>query len=334
MGFFSRLLGFLRKKPVAITLSFTVTVLALWIAVRGVDLEQAFWATVSIPLWPLFVAFLFLIVGTLIRGVRWHLLMRRQGSTFGASLEAILVSIFFNGLLPLRSGEVIRIGYFSRRTGAPFMSTAGALFLERSLDLTSLALIGAIFLSGFAGREIPDFRVPPWILGAAAGAAVAGMFAFGFWLRFRKKRGGQADHQSRLARWFDEGVKGFSALESKSEAAMVIGLSLAMWIITIAPGIYVYRGVGVDVSFTDIAVIMVVVTFFVAAPSSPGFVGTYHAGFVLASGLVGIPKEKALPVAIVTHLISQIPFILAGGIVLATGGRRALAKRGERKNSP
>ncbi|MCZ7586130.1 MAG: flippase-like domain-containing protein [Deltaproteobacteria bacterium] len=174
------------------------------------------------------------------------------------------------------------------------------------------------------------------MLGAGAGSVVLGLLVFGFFLRGRRAKRGAApaEHASRLARWFDEALHGLAALESKGRAALVFALSLTMWLVTMGPGMYVFKAVGIDVTFSDVAVVMVSVTFAVAAPASPGFVGTFHAGFVLGSELVGIPRERALPVAIVVHLISQIPFILAGGVVLATGGRRALARADAPKNEP
>jgi uncharacterized membrane protein YbhN (UPF0104 family) len=87
-----------------------------------------------------------------------------------------------------------------------------------------------------------------------------------------------------------------------------------------------FLAVGTKVPLAYAAVIMLGTCFTIALPSTPGFVGTYHLGFVAGAALVGIPKEIALPVGIVFHLVIQIPFLPIGGLILFTGGRKILAK--------
>jgi len=237
----------------------------------------------------------------------------------------------FHGVLPLRTGEVVRIGYFSRRTGAPLMATTAALVLERVLDVMMLALFAAVFLSGAVGRELKGLPVPPWVLGAGVGCAAFGMIVTGFWLAWRSKKGARPESESRLMRLFNDGLSGLAALESKSAAAQVMTLSLLMWFVTMLPGVFIFRAMNLTVPFTDVVTITLGTAFAVAAPAAPGFVGTFHAGFVLAAKLVGIDKDIAVPAAVVSHLLSQVPFILAGGVVLVTGGRKALAKGPRRR---
>jgi glycosyltransferase 2 family protein len=321
------ILAFLRKKPVAIALSFAVTVLALWLVLRGVDFSQAASAIKSMRLFPLLIVFLVLVLGTFLRAWRWHILTQKHGSTIGAAVEAILISVFFTGVLPLRTGEVVRIGYFARRTGASPVSTTAALVLERIMDLATLALIGAVFLSGEVGKKIPNLPVSPGTMGLLAGTVVLAMIAGGFWLASRSRKLRDVKHVSLPARLFNEGLQGLSALESKAVAAQVWALSIGLWLVTMSPGVFLFRSMGMTVSFSAVVIITLGTAMAVAMPSSPGFVGTFHAGFVFAAQLVGIPKEIALPAAIVLHLLTQVPFILAGGLVLATGGRRALVKK-------
>jgi uncharacterized membrane protein YbhN (UPF0104 family) len=69
----------------------------------------------------------------------------------------------------------------------------------------------------------------------------------------------------------------------------------------------------------DAAVVMLGTSFAIALPSTPGFVGTYHLGFVAGAALVGIGKADSLPVAIVLHLVIQHPSV-DRGLVLYFGG--------------
>jgi glycosyltransferase 2 family protein len=321
------IIAILRKKPVAISISFVITVIALFFALKDVDLQKAFDAVLTMRVWPVLVAFVILAIGALVRSARWHLLMRRAGSTYAASLEAVLVSLFFNGVLPLRGGEAVRVLYFSRRTQAPVLATTTALVLERTLDLCALSIMAAIFVTEAIGNEFSGLPLPPWGMGAAAGSIICAMVGFGFWLRFRALRSEDKTlDQSFVARRFDEALRGLEALGSKTDIALIIALSVGMWMLTVLPFIFFFMAFGVSITYSAGVIILLGIAFAIALPSSPGFVGTYHVGFVAGAALAGISKDAAIPPAFVSHLITQVPFIIAGGIVLATGGRAALAK--------
>ncbi|MCB9477066.1 MAG: flippase-like domain-containing protein [Deltaproteobacteria bacterium] len=316
----------LRKKPVALTVSLVVTVVALWAALKGVDLEQAGEAIKQMRWGPIGVGMIVFIAGTVIRAYRWDVMMKSSGSTFAASLEAVLVSIFFNSLLPFRTGEAVRVAYFSRRANVSVMATTAGLVMDRTMDVIALAMLGAVFLSGALGQKIEGLRFPPYLLGLGAGAAVVGFLVAGLWLRKRTLRHGNHP-KSALGKRIDEGLAGLESLHSAPLVAYLLFVSVVMWLVTAAPTYFVFQAFGAQITFSQAVVMLLGITFAVALPSSPGFVGTYHAGMVYGALLVGIPKEQSLPVAIISHLMGSLPFVLAGGVVLATGGRRALAKK-------
>jgi hypothetical protein len=61
----------------------------------------------------------------------------------------VVIGYFFFTVLPLRAGELVRIGYFSRRAGVPALTVAAAAVVERAMDLIVLA------------KYVPDIdRVP------------------------------------------------------------------------------------------------------------------------------------------------------------------------------
>ena len=320
-----RVLAALSSRRVMLPFSLAVTAVALWLAVRDADLARVGKALRGMTAWPFVVSFACLVLGTLARGARFHALTRRAtGAGYLPALEMILVGYFFTSILPARAGELVRIGYFARRADAPLLTTTTAVVVERAMDLIALAILAAIVLSGAVGRRFPDLPVPPWILAAAGGTGGAGALVAGALLRRRTARGRRAI--GKWARRFDEAVSGLAALASPRDAALAMGLSLALWLLVSFSVQTAFRAGGMDVPFADAAVVMLGTCFAIALPSSPGFVGTYHLGFVEGARLVGIAPEVSLPVAIVLHLVIQVPFLPIGGLVLLTGGRRALAR--------
>jgi uncharacterized membrane protein YbhN (UPF0104 family) len=57
-----------------------------------------------------------------------------------------------------------------------------------------------------------------------------------------------------------------------------------------------------------------------AVPSSPGYVGVYHAAAALALTAFGVDPATALGVAVVTHAFSYGSLVIVGLIALWTGG--------------
>ena len=73
-------------------------------------------------------------------------------------------------------------------------------------------------------------------------------------------------------------------------------------------------------------VVMLGTCFAIALPPTPASIGTYHAGFEYAAYLAGIPRAVSFPLAIVLHLLIQLPWLPVAGAILMTGGRRVLAR--------
>jgi hypothetical protein len=57
-----------------------------------------------------------------------------------------------------------------------------------------------------------------------------------------------------------------------------------------------------------------------SVPSSPGYVGVYHAAATLALGAFGVDTTAALGFALLTHAFSYGTLVVAGLIALWTGG--------------
>jgi uncharacterized protein (TIRG00374 family) len=264
-------------------------------------------------------------IGTVFRALRFHILMKKSGSTFWASLEMILIGYFFTSILPLRTGELMRIGYFTRRTGAPLIATTTGIVVERVMDLIALALVASVVLSGLAGRHFSDLPVPVWTLSAGALFGIFGAIAIGWFFRHRIMDR-KILSKGKIGSALGQVAQGLSALGSASQVLFVLSLSVGLWIVVSASMKIAFLAMNLDVPLADATVVMLGTCFMIALPSTPGFVGTYHLGFVAGALLVGIPKEIALPVGIVFHLVIQLPFLPIGGFVLFTGGRKTLVR--------
>jgi hypothetical protein len=57
---------------------------------------------------------------------------------------------------------------------------------------------------------------------------------------------------------------------------------------------------------------MIIILFFIALPSVPGWWGIWEAGGVFAMGLFGVPRLEAAGFTLVSHAMQIFPVILIG----------------------
>jgi uncharacterized membrane protein YbhN (UPF0104 family) len=97
--------------------------------------------------------------------------------------------------------------------------------------------------------------------------------------------------------------------------------SLLVWLtIDLATWIGV-RAAGADVSFGAILVVMPALAFGIAIPT-PGGVGGYHVAMRESLRWFSVPKDTAVGVGFLMHLVVVVPAILLGLVALRTSGLR------------
>ncbi len=69
---------------------------------------------------------------------------------------------------------------------------------------------------------------------------------------------------------------------------------------------------GINLTYYEITAVMVIICFFIALPSAPGFWGLWEAGGVFALSLFGISAKDAAGYTLANHAIQVIPVIIAG----------------------
>jgi uncharacterized membrane protein YbhN (UPF0104 family) len=69
---------------------------------------------------------------------------------------------------------------------------------------------------------------------------------------------------------------------------------------------------GIELSFTEIFAVMIIICFFIALPSVPGFWGIWEAGGVFALALFGVSSKDAAGYTLVNHAIQMFPVIIVG----------------------
>jgi hypothetical protein len=69
---------------------------------------------------------------------------------------------------------------------------------------------------------------------------------------------------------------------------------------------------GIELSFMEITAVMIIICFFIALPSVPGYWGIWEAGGVFALLLFGVSSKDAAGFTLANHAIQIFPVIFVG----------------------
>jgi glycosyltransferase 2 family protein len=201
--------------------------------------------------------------------------------------------------------------------------TLSSVVVERVIDLGSVVLLFAAF-----ARLVP---MPPLLSQAASLAAIAVAVAVvsGAVLVW-KADGAEAILRPRLARiglrldwaWarFHEVCAGFRAVGSGGRLGAVLGLTVAIWAMTIVLA-YFAMGAFLDPDATAAGLVVVVSNLGGALPSAPGGLGVVQ-GFAKMALVAPfhVPEDRALAFVFVWSLSQQLLLVVLGLVGLGRLG--------------
>jgi uncharacterized membrane protein YbhN (UPF0104 family) len=240
-------------------------------------------------------------VATLLRGERWHRILRRSAieRRRTASYGLTLVGYMGNNTLPARAGDLMRVVLL----GGPRRVVLGTVIAERALDAAALLVIfGVVVLErGLAFGPLP-YLAAAGVLVLVVAAAV---------LRFAP----------RVRAWAVPVVGATRQLLSLHGTAL-LALSLAIWILEALVYAVVGSAVGVHLGVTGALYVMALTNLSALVPAAPGYVGTFDAAVLLALRSLGLP---ALGYLLVLRFVLFVPITVAGFAVFL--GRYARRRR-------
>jgi hypothetical protein len=151
-----------------------VSALFVWLTFRRVEWAAVRTELASLPVWAFGAA---LALKTLAFGCMAErsrvLLGPLHPPGFATLYRSHLLAFVGNNLLPLRAGEVLRIGYLAGRSGMPAAGCLSAVALERALDLLCLLGLCAIVLPELLGALPSRAALLGLVLLAGVGAVAA-----------------------------------------------------------------------------------------------------------------------------------------------------------------
>ena len=305
------------NKRTALVLKTLVGLFLLWLVLRRVRLGESLdLIRGAAPLW-LAAALCFTAASNLLSVARWKIMLAAAGSHVGFPRLVLvnLVGMFFSTFLPGSvGGDVFKVLYIARpRDSAPLFS---ATVVSRVLGMVALSGMG-LALAPLADARLSGQPWWPLYLMTLAAALVCSTIPLlprvdrlGIGLLVRVK---SPDRFVRLAASMLEPI----AVWRSRPVAAVASMILALLFQTAGPFMTLYccaRALGAHPAPADVAAIAVVASVAFALPISLNGLGVAEGVYVVLFGLLGVPPERALPVALLFRLVITTQ-ALAGGLV-------------------
>ena len=303
-----------------------VSLAALYVALRGVDLASAADRLKRAEPLPLGAIVGVIAVQLILRTIRWRALLdiARPPSPIRllSLLPILLIGYLGNAVLPARLGEPIRAFLAARCERLDAGVVLGTVALERVLDTASLAVLafGAALL----------VRAPAWLTEAAGLVALIGVLVvaalltggMGLFARLLVRAESRLPGRPLAAvlRFVRLVAHGADAAGERRAVALALAISAACWLLDMTTFWLVGQSLGISLVPAAALLIAAVTVLGTALPSAPGYLGTFELAAAGTATLLGLPASAAFSLAVLAHVMAVAPSAFGGAMALAASG--------------
>ena len=244
------------------------------------------------------------VVATVVRGLRWHLILGLAGIEHRRADAFALTPVGYmgNNVLPARAGEILRMLLLKARSTASRREILGSIIAERVLDVATLAALFAVMTTfGIAGA--PTGRGT-----ALVAVSVLAAGALGTALLLALRRRGRFERFAEIMRPFLLATKLLLCVKG----ALLGLVTAAIWLLEGFLYWLVAQSLELPVNYLDAAYLVVLASIVAMVPAAPGYLGTVDAAIIFGLGAIGIKSGQALSFAILVRFVIFVPITAVG----------------------
>ena len=302
-----------------------ISVLFIWLALRGLQLEQFWGAVRSANYWWLLPGIAVYFVAVWARAWRWHYLLRPIKAIPTSRMFPITaIGYMGNNIYPARAGEVLRAIVLKRRQNVSVSASLATIIVERIFD--GVVMLAFVFgnlpelarltsSSGFAGniQQLALIGTGVFVL-ALLVFLLAAMFPVigirvGTWLIERILPGRM---QAKAAQLMHKFLDGLAALRSPIGILMVFVTSVVIWLLETGKYWFVMQAFNFKATFFALMLMNGIVNIATTLPAAPGYIGTFDAPGIAVLVAYGIPQALAAAYTLVLHAALWFPITALG----------------------
>jgi uncharacterized membrane protein YbhN (UPF0104 family) len=258
----------------------------------------------------LVLAVAFYAVATLVRGWRWHVILRQSGIAHSRADAYALTTVGYMGntVLPARGGEILRVLLLGERTDARRREILGSIVAERALDAAALIVL-FVLLTWTQVAGAPVGQTPAAIAVALVAAATL-VLLFYIWLRRR----GRLERFASIVRPF---LLASRRMVGKRGFGLLV-ITISVWVIEGVIFWLIGHSLDLDVNLLEGLFLVVLTSFFLIVPAAPGYLGTFDAALIFGLKALDIRGGEAVAYVVLVRFVLFVPITIAGLVLMLT----------------
>ncbi len=292
-------------------LGLAVSILAVWLALRGLDLQQLWQALAGANYLWLIPATVLHFVSIIARAVRWQILLGADKVDLSTSFWVENIGYLVANIIHARVGDASRVALMSQRKPVGVGHTFSTVVLERIFDMLATVIMALML--------IPVMPIPPeWLtqvrlMGAMGIIGVAGAIALVAMGQRTERllaallaRIPRIKPEPWLARWRNL-VGGFGALGSARGLVVVLFWTAIVWAGAVGLFWAVLMSFLPQAPFHATVFVLVAEAFGMVVPATPGNWGVFEVIAIESlTQVFGLPKPQATSYAIIVHILEYL----------------------------
>jgi uncharacterized protein (TIRG00374 family) len=310
-----------------------ISIVFIWLALRGLGLEEFWGAVKKANYWWLLPGIGIYFVAVWVRAWRWHYLLSPIKKIRTRRMFPITtIGYMGNNIYPARAGEVLRAVILKRKEGVSVSASLATIIVERIFD--GVVMLAFVFVnlpelakltsaSGFVGNIQQVAVIGTGIfLAALAIFLMAAMFPkaaarIGSWVIQRLLPAGL---QAKVISLLDRFLDGLASLRSPINVLMVFITSVFIWLLETGKYWFVMHAFDFRVSYFALMLMNGIVNLATTIPSAPGYIGTFDAPGIAVLTAYGVERASAAGYTLVLHVALWLPITVLGAYYLAREG--------------
>ncbi len=353
-----------RKAKISLALGIVISIAAFYFAFKNVPFNELLNYLSSINYLWLFPSVLVIFISFALRAFRWMVILEPACKiSFWKAFHPLMIGFMLNCILPGRVGEVARPAILQKNENVPFSTGLATVVAERIFDLSIIIILFAVILAYIdidpqLSISFGEYNLNRETLVTIGGnifklmiilIAVIILFSFSsirqilkriinkipslFSLKSVSSKNKIQKFCGSLISFLDNVSTGFSVIKYPQKMCVCIALSFIIWILSAFSFYIIALGCpGIRLSYLELFAVMIIICFFIALPSVPGYWGIWEAGGVFALSLFGVSAKEAAGFTLANHAIQIFPVIIIGVISAMLTGVNALQILKERRN--
>ena len=353
-----------RKVKISLALGIVISITAFYFAFRNVPLNELLNYLASINYLWIFPSVFVVFISFALRTFRWMIILEPACKiSFWKAFHPLMIGFMLNCILPGRVGEVARPAILQKKEKVPFSTGLATVVAERVFDSVTIIILFAAILASMdidpqLGVSFGEYNLNGETLVTIGGnifklmiILIAGIILFSFRstrqivkqiinkipsffsLKSVSSKNKIKKFCNSSIRFLDNVSTGFSVIKYPQKICICIGLSFIIWGLSAFSFYIMALGCpGIRLSYLELFAVMIIICFFIALPSVPGFWGIWEAGGIFALSLFGVSAKEAAGFTLANHAIQIFPIIIAGFISAMLSGVDTLQILKQRRN--